>query len=326
MDANQKMPHSSNSNVCSWVSICPRGLWRVQLRQIHKNATNNDAGRHQCPRMGSICQVRVQAESRADTHSEDGAFTQCPSTVLQLPLGEWTTVTMGEGQCDITEACLDCMSCGDKWEIQLFPLGTGPDVKADSDQPFNATVELGEFTPGKESWELSLEEKFCWVKSLKQKGTHLFKNGDVWCAADSYSRALKLLITLYGQTRREKTLEPVSEESSESLVPSAKEYTTFKAELHSNLSLCQLKLKQPEQAKASATKATELDPGGAKAWYRLGQACQMLNELEEAKRAFKKLLKIQPDSSAAVKALKDVAIKEKESNKELAQRLSKMFG
>uniref|UniRef100_A0AAV2LYU5 Uncharacterized protein n=1 Tax=Knipowitschia caucasica TaxID=637954 RepID=A0AAV2LYU5_KNICA len=215
-----------------------RGLWRVQLRQIHKNATNNDAGRHQCPRMGSICQVRVQAESRADTHSEDGAFTQCPSTVLQLPLGEWTTVTMGEGQCDITEACLDCMSCGDKWEIQLFPL----------------------------------------------------------------------------------------EESSESLVPSAKEYTTFKAELHSNLSLCQLKLKQPEQAKASATKATELDPGGAKAWYRLGQACQMLNELEEAKRAFKKLLKIQPDSSAAVKALKDVAIKEKESNKELAQRLSKMFG
>ncbi|XP_020785679.1 FK506-binding protein-like [Boleophthalmus pectinirostris] len=350
MDPNQEMPLVStkhgNEEAISWVSVCPRGLWRVQQRQIHKSISNHDAGMHQCPRMGSICQVRIHLQTGTgadqcvvpdeggqrctqslEAHSEDTAFTRCLSAVLQVPLSQWTTVRMGEGQCDITEACLERMNCGDKCEIQLSPL-VYSEVNAESDQPFNVTVELGTFTPGKESWELSSEEKMDWVRSLKNRGTVWFRSGDMWGAADSYSRALKLLITLYGLIKVAKTQEQASEgiqSPSESLVPSAKEYNTIKAELHSNLSLCQIKLKQPERAKVSASKATELDPGGAKAWYRLGQACQMLNELEESKRAFKKLLEIQPDSSAAIKALKDVAIKEKETNKALAHRLSKMF-
>ncbi|KAJ0036765.1 hypothetical protein NQD34_005442 [Periophthalmus magnuspinnatus] len=350
MDYNQEMSLGSrkhgNGEDISWVSVCPRGFWRVQQKQIHKSTSSHDAGMHQCPRLGSVCQVRVhiQTETGADHcvapdeggqrcaqsvdgHSEDSAFTRCLSAVLQVPLSEWTTVRMGEGQCDITEACLERMNCGDKCEIHLSPL-VNSEVNAETDQPFNVTVELGTLTPGKESWELSCEEKMDWVKSLKNRGTVWFRSGDVWGAADSYSRALKLLIPLYGHVKVAKTLEQASEglqSPSENLVPSAKEYNTIKAELHSNLSLCQLKLKQPERAKASASKATELDPGGAKAWYRLGQACLMVSELEEAKGAFKKLLEIQPDSSVAIKALKDVAIKEKETNKALAHRLSKMF-
>lgn len=169
-----------------------------------------------------------------------------------------------------------------------------------------------------------------WIKSHKERGGVRFRSGDVWGAADSYSRALKLLITLYGQVKELITKAEEQEEegilpSTDCPLPSLNEYKTIKAELHSNLSLCQLKLKQPERARASAAKATDLEPGGAKAWYRLGQACQMVNELEEARKAFKKLLELQPDSSAAIKALKDVAIKEKETNKELGHRLSKMF-
>lgn len=215
----------------------------------------------------------------------------------------------------------------------MSPVGNGPVVsfphQAEENLPLCATVELKAFTPGKESWEMSPSEKWEWVKSHKERGGVRFRSGDVWGAADSYSRALKLLITLCG---KKKGHEPGGEEQRDAdtgdktqLLPSDNELKTTKAELHSNLSLCQLKLNQPERAKASAAKATQLEPGGSKAWYRLGQACQMVNELEEARQAFKKLLEIQPESPAALKALKNVASREKETNAQLGLRLSKMF-
>lgn len=221
-------------------------------------------------------------------------------------------------------------------QILISPVGSGSDVShpAEENTPLQATVELQTFTPGKESWQMCPAEKWTWVKSHKERGGVRFRSGDLWGAADSYSRALKLLITLQGQVGEEskKGQEKDEEEKRDSnagddaqCLPSAAEYKTTKAELHSNLSLCQLKLNQPERARASAAKATQLDPGGAKAWYRLGQACQMVNELEEARQAFKKLLELQPDSSAALKALKNIASREKEKNTQLGLRLSKMF-
>ena len=185
-----------------------------------------------------------------------------------------------------------------------------------------------------ESWEMPPGEKWEWVKSHKERGGVRFRSGDVWGAADSYSRALKLLIALYGPVREQEknrqqqealALGDSSNGDAPQHLPSVHEFKTIKAELHSNLSLCQLKLSQPERARASASKATELEPGGAKAWYRLGQACQMVNEVEGAKRAFRKLLELQPESPAALKALKDIASKEKETNAQLGVRLSKMF-
>lgn len=174
-------------------------------------------------------------------------------------------------------------------------------------------------------------EKWDWVKLHKEKGGGRFRSRDVWGAADSYSRALKLLITIQRHFREvsnngqeEKQIEWNVDNDTQSL-PSVTEYKTTKAELHSNLSLCQLKLNQPERARNSAIKATELDPAGAKAWYRLGQACQMVNDLEEARQAFRKLLELQPDSPAALKALKNIASREKETNTQLGLRLSKMF-
>lgn len=181
---------------------------------------------------------------------------------------------------------------------------------------------------------MSADEKKEWVKAHKESGGVRFRSGDVWGAADSYSRALKLLIPLCGLVRattpRAQAVESGGESdtssSDETLqLPSRDELKMIKAELHSNLSLCQLKLNQPERAKASAAKATQLEPNASKAWYRLGQACQMLNELDEAKQAFRKLLELQPDLPAAVKALKDVIQKEKQRNAQLGQRLSKMF-
>lgn len=177
--------------------------------------------------------------------------------------------------------------------------------------------------PSSEKWE--------WVKSHKERGGVRFRNGDVWGAADSYSRALKLLITIPCHFREtstngqdDKQTEWDVDDGAKDL-PSVTEYKTTKAELHSNLSLCQLKLNQPERARNNAVKATDLHPAGSKAWYRMGQACQMINDLEEARKAFCKLLELQPDSPAALKALKNIASREKETNTQLGRRLSKMF-
>ncbi|XP_074500378.1 FK506-binding protein-like [Sebastes fasciatus] len=351
----------------SWVSVCPRGLWKVQIKQTHKGSqqtVSNSGDDASCPssyypRLGSVCRVRVRHKANLDEAeslvSENGngelsvqpdqsvtevteaaAFPRCQDSVLQVPLGDWTTLRLGEGQCDITEACVERMRAGEKCEILISPVGNGPDDSvphpAEENLPLCATVELKDFTPGKESWEMFGEEKWQWVKSHKERGGVRFRSGEVWGAADSYSRALKLLITLYGYLRVWEKRGQEAEEQRDTNTDdeilqllSANEFKTIKAELHSNLSLCQLKLNQPERAKASATKATQLEPGGAKAWYRMGQACQMLNELEEARQAFRKLLELQPDSPAALKALKDIASREKERNAQLGLRLSKMF-
>ncbi|XP_076022804.1 FK506-binding protein-like isoform X2 [Genypterus blacodes] len=318
-----------------------------------------------CPRLGSLCRVRVRLKADGDKtespEAENGnlsvpparavseltdevitTFTRCLDSVLQVPLGDWITLKLGEGQCDVTEACVEGMRAGEECEILLTAVEKGSDdpvaPPAEERRPLYATVELHTFTPGKDWWELSPGDKWEWVRAHKERGGVRFRSGDVWGAADSYSRALKLLITLNRQSREASAKGQESEEQKEakscdegqqlhtdSVSPSAKECKTFKAELHSNLSLCQLKLNLPQRAKASAAKATSLEPSGAKAWYRLGQACQMVNELEEARHAFRKLLQLQPDSPAALKALKDVANKEKETNAQLGMRLSKMF-
>ncbi|KAK5923713.1 hypothetical protein CgunFtcFv8_000658 [Champsocephalus gunnari] len=349
-------------DVTSWVSVCPGGLWKVQLKQTHEESqeivsySGDDAAcsSSDCPRLGSLCRVRVRLKANMDgaeslvsemgneklsdqsvaEMTEATPFPRCQDAVLQVPLGDWITLRLGEGQCNITEACVERMRAGQKTEILISRVENGQDVSAPAKAklPLCATVELKSCTPGKESWEMSPDEKWQWVKSHKERGGVRFRSGDVWGAADSYSRALKLIITLRVHGREEEEKEQEAEEQRDTDTgdkmhqhPSANEVKSIKAELHSNLSLCQLKVNQPERAKASATKSTLLEPGGAKAWYRMGQACQMLNELEGARKAFRKLLELQPESPAALKALKDIARIEKENNAQLGLRLSKMF-
>lgn len=206
-------------------------------------------------------------------------------------------------------------------QVLLSHVGNGSNVSpvpSEGHPPLLITIELQTFTPGLESWEMSAGDKWDWVMGHKERGGVRFKSGDVWGAGDSYGRALKLLVTLrVGNTAAGTELQQD--------LPPADQIRTVKAELYSNLSLCQLKLNQLDRARVCASKATLLEPGVAKAWYRLGQACQNLNDLDGAKRAFRRVLELQPDSSAAQKALKDVASKEKETNAKLGLRLSKMF-
>lgn len=193
-------------------------------------------------------------------------------------------------------------------------------------------------------------EKWAWVLSHKQRGGQRFGKGDIWGAVDCYCRAVKLAITLNSKTRRKPMDEASKEildeeddedddaastpcfekeneqaESADISIPTEEEYKTVKAELHCNLSLCQLKLGQLVKSRDSSIKATELNPTSTKAWYRLGQACLQLGELEESRMAFGKILELQPDSASARTALKEVNSRLKDLDNKLGQRLSKMF-
>lgn len=47
------------------------------------------------------------------------AFPLCLESVLQVPLGNWTVLRLGEGQCDVTESCVERMRAGEKCEVSL---------------------------------------------------------------------------------------------------------------------------------------------------------------------------------------------------------------
>ncbi|XP_062871922.1 FK506-binding protein-like [Trichomycterus rosablanca] len=367
------MATTSEEGVTTWVSVSPAGLWEVQRKWIGQRK-----GGDHTPLLGSICKILVslQNDPKQNTQpqtlnktepvvsSESVKVTEhprSPDSVLQVPLDSWVLLRMGEGHCDIIEACLEGMRAGETGQLTVNAYqGNFKPVCSDahSSQSENTAkngqsnqcflLHLHSFTPGMESWQMSPTEKWGWALSHKQRGSQRFSKGDIWGAAHSYCSAVKLVITLKGHTRDKKgehlevnkcgnqdskdlTTQNKKEEMNTdkelivTQVPTEEEYRTMKAELHSNLSLCQLKLGQPAKAKDSSRKATVLDPASIKAWYRFGQACLQLEDFEESRQAFGKVLELQPDSASAQKALKQVNIKAKEFNSKLGQRLSKMF-
>ncbi|XP_016320603.1 FK506-binding protein-like isoform X1 [Sinocyclocheilus anshuiensis] len=361
----------------SWISVCPGGLWEVCRRWLGERKRGDIT-----PMMGSLCKVKVQRstvmegntlrtasqeqESTAsvDSSGQATSYPRSQDSVLQLPLDEWCLLRMGEGQCDITEGCLEGMRAGEMCEFTISAWNAKNSKAAGSDangtQTENTTeqgssqqsdcftVQLHSLTPGQESWQMTPGEKWTWVLSHKQRGGQRFGNGDIWGATDCYCRAVKLAITLNGKTRRKPVDETFKEgvdgeddddaaltpcfdkeneqaECADVSIPTEEEYKTVKAELHCNLSLCQLKSGQLGKSRDSSIKATELNPKSTKAWYQLGQACLQLGELEESRMAFGKILELQPDSESARTALKQVNNRLKDLDSKLGQRLSKMF-
>jgi len=64
------------------------------------------------------------------------------------------------------------------------------------------------------------------------------------------------------------------------------------ATYHNNSAACHLLLGQPKEAMAEARLATQLEPGLAKAWGRVGRAALMLGQEEEARRIVAKLYEL----------------------------------
>lgn len=68
---------------------------------------------------GSLSTERNEKMAAIVTELVPTPILRRPDAVLQVPLGEWMTLRFGEGQCDVTEACLEGMRAGDKCEVRF---------------------------------------------------------------------------------------------------------------------------------------------------------------------------------------------------------------
>lgn len=63
--------------------------------------------------------VQLDQPVNVITEAMATAFSRCRESVIQVPLGDWTVLKLGEGQCDITEACVERMRAGEKCEVRF---------------------------------------------------------------------------------------------------------------------------------------------------------------------------------------------------------------
>ena len=67
-----------------------------------------------------------------------------------------------------------------------------------------------------------------------------------------------------------------------------------------NIALCLMKLKEWKKAKSICSKIIEVDNNIVKAWYRRGECSMNLEEFDEAKDDFIKVIRLEPTNKAAM--------------------------
>lgn len=262
---NQPRPANGDN---SWA--CPDGTF---VKLILETGTGLDK-----PKEGSLCQVFIEAE---------------PGGPLSYPSQSWAEVELGEGDAEwdgVVDRGLETMLAGERAELRLRGGGS-------------ITVHLASFTPVKDSWEMSASEKWNLVIRNKERGSELYRAGDISAAARRYARALRLLV----------------------VAAPPPDYDQIKAELHANLAACQLRLRQPANAAANCTKTLALQPANTKALFRRGLAYDAMNDLEGAAQDLKGVLQVEAGNRAARRELERVMERIKARDAKLARAMQKMF-
>ncbi|XP_044275618.1 FK506-binding protein-like [Varanus komodoensis] len=256
------------SRGASWA--CPDGTF---VKLVLQSGTGLDK-----PKEGSFCQVFIEAD---------------PGGPLSYPAHRWAEVELGggDGEWDgVIDCCLETMLAGEQAEIQLTGGG-------------RMTVQLASFTEAKDSWEMNASEKWDLVLGNKERGSELYRAGDIGAAARRYAKALRLLV----------------------VAAPPPDYDQIKAELHANLAACQLRLRQPANAACNCTKTLALQPANTKALFRRGLACDAMNDLEGAAQDLKGVLQVEPGNRAARRELERVTERIRARDAKLARAMQKMF-
>ncbi|KOO23273.1 peptidyl-prolyl cis-trans isomerase fkbp4 [Chrysochromulina tobinii] len=141
---------------------------------------------------------------------------------------------------------------------------------------------------------------------LKEQGNLAFKEGDYPAAIAAYHQ-IYMYVNGYsssggggppgltGQTTKQVTQEEMVQ------------IRELKLAHYCNLAMCHMK-HGPKYLKArdNCTKALAIDPDNVKALFRRGKCYAQLNELDEAKADFERVLQLQPESSDAKRELRSL--------------------
>jgi len=149
--------------------------------------------------------------------------------------------------------------------------------------PGEAQQRLAEMNAKQAAWsepDLELGERLARAEAWRGKGTASFKGGDVAAAAAAYAEALSLLQPA-----------PAVLDAA-----AADRVGALRLPCLLNLAACRLREARPFEAISACDAAVGIDAGSAKAWYRRGQACAALGQLEAARKNLLQACKLAPSS------------------------------
>lgn len=169
-------------------------------------------------------------------------------------------------------------------------------------------VKLLSFEKNKESWQLNWEEKIKQSELNKNKGTELFKRGKYELAIKKYSKVPEFLKDEVFDLEKDK-------ENADKLQLAA----------YLNLAMCNLKLKNFNDAKDACNSALKFDPKNEKGLFRLGQAYTGMGEYDEAIKNFEQVVENNSENKDAANQILGCKQKIKESKTKEKALYSKMM-
>jgi len=160
------------------------------------------------------------------------------------------------------------------------------------------TLELLEFDKGKDTWDMSEEEKIEFGTSRKEVGSNLFRTGRVLMAVGRYKKVIELFNYIDNYKEENKT--------------KAKE---LKKTCELNSASCQLKLKEYKEAEKHCNNVLKEEAMSVKALYRRAQAHIGLKNFMDSMADLKKLIEVDPKNREARTLFKEAQAGQKEEDK-----------
>merc|ERR1719382_1993437 len=158
---------------------------------------------------------------------------------------------------------------------------------------------MTEFEKGKETWDMSDEEKLEFCGERKAVGSSLFKAGRLDLALGRYKKVGDVFSYI--------------DNYSEDAKAKAKE---LKQACELNKAMCYLKIKDYVEAKAACSAVLRDDKGNVKALYRRAQCEYALNNFEECIRDCRSAAEVDPQNREVRALLKQALEGQKEVNRQ----------
>ncbi|XP_072163997.1 inactive peptidyl-prolyl cis-trans isomerase FKBP6-like isoform X1 [Diadema setosum] len=156
---------------------------------------------------------------------------------------------------------------------------------------FTDRAELEEFNTmsEEERKEISFKKKLNVVNTERREGNDLYTSGNHSKALSKYMRGLRILDSAHMRNEEEE-----------------RQMRHVQVKLCLNISICALKLKQPERAIANCTRVLQIEPKNPKALFRKGQAYLQLGEFPESQRFMTRAQQLLPSDPCIAKGLQDL--------------------
>ena len=209
-------------------------------------------------------------------------------------VGEQCEITVGEGDTILSEhfdkvviSMKEKETCYVKSKLDAKGVKIDDVVSKEKGLKFNMT--LLEMNRAADSSELEQDERIERAQHLKDKGTDLFKAGNLEFAEKRYKRALEYLADMDAHSGMWEELKA--------------QQTTLKCQCHLNLAACYLKEDKFEKVIGHCTQGLEIDGQNIKGLFRRGQAYTKLHKYDEARQDLSQGLQLDPQNKAIANQL-----------------------